>query len=82
MSDPERLAEPVKCEVLPSPMDPANNAFMFKITNWDTILDDEYVRVLYKVSYMDYIDWGTYYDNRAIKIWVNLYASDEAYNTG
>ncbi|KAL4462636.1 hypothetical protein ABPG74_000466, partial [Tetrahymena malaccensis] len=84
MSDTRFLGEEPYCSVTSNPNYPGSEHYMFVITNWDTIVQQEYVRILFNMQFQDVIYAnpmivyvpGSYYPN------INIYANMEAFNTG
>ncbi|KAL4494248.1 hypothetical protein ABPG73_018767 [Tetrahymena malaccensis] len=81
MSDRRKLGEEPLCQVLPNPNNSSPLAFTFKITNWDTIVPNEYVRILFRHHIMQYI-WNVYNIPDYSPFIMNLYANNEAYGDG
>ncbi|KAL4462643.1 hypothetical protein ABPG74_000473 [Tetrahymena malaccensis] len=81
MSDRRKLGEEPLCQVLPNPNNPSPQAFIFKITNWDTIVTNEYVRILFKHHVMKYI-WNVQNIPDHSPFVMNIYANSEAYGDG
>ncbi|EWS73605.1 hypothetical protein TTHERM_000252299 (macronuclear) [Tetrahymena thermophila SB210] len=81
MSDRRMLGEEPLCQILPNPNNPSPLAFIFKITNWDTIVTNEYVRILFKHHVMQYVYKVHDIPDHSPFI-MNIYANNEAYGDG
>ncbi|EWS73604.1 hypothetical protein TTHERM_000251239 (macronuclear) [Tetrahymena thermophila SB210] len=81
MSDRRKLGEEPQCQVLPNPNNSSPLAFIFKITNWDTIVTNEYVRILFRHHIMQYV-LNVYNVPDYSPFVMNLYANNEAYGDG
>ncbi|KAL4505213.1 hypothetical protein ABPG72_016280 [Tetrahymena utriculariae] len=84
MSDPRFLGSEPQCSVVSDPNNAGIENYMFMITNWDTIVQQEYVRILFnmQVQVVIYAVPIVQYIPSSYGSWINTYANMEAYNTG
>lgn len=83
MSDPRKLGEEPFCAVMVDPTNATPERFMFYITNWDTIVPNEYVRIMFNIpTTQAYTGWISYWSGASLDVMFNIYANAEAYNLG